>query len=303
MARTHYALCVDVLRKFDPGLTQADIESNSLFDNDDVELITSYLEAAERKFDDATGHPFREQRKGTPDAPHTYEKIDADFWRYQGGTRIWLDHYPVVPLDSMEGDALEIRTARDNWKDITDQEGTLYEANWPEGELTIFASRYRGSWRNASFTNNIRVCYRHGAFGSDPEEGGQTTLASQIEEGDTTLEVENATRLPPNGILNLGGEEYAHMTGWDLEADSITVDRGVRYTDAVTHDAGTTVHYCPEHIREAVAARAARELIKVDHIGDNLPTPDDDLTFRDLIDDLENEWQEAIAGNVQASML
>lgn len=303
MARIHYALPVDVLRKFDPGLTQADIESNDLFDNDDVELITSYLEAAERKFDQETGHPFREQRKGTPDTPRTYEQKDADFWRYQGGTRIWLDHYPVVPLDSREGDALELRVGRDNWKDITDQEGTLYDANWPEGELTVYASRYRGSWRNASFTNNIRITYRYGAFGSDPGEGGQTSLTTQAAEGDTTLEVEDATRLPPSGILNLGGEEYAHMSGWDLEAGTITVDRGVRYTGAVAHDGSATVHYCPEHIREAVAARAARELIKVDHIGDNLPTPDDDLSFKDLIDDLEKEWREAISENAQATLL
>jgi len=307
MARTHYALPVDVLRKFDPGLTQGDLDSNSLFGNEDEELILSYIEAAERKFDDRTGHPYREQREGIPDEPYTYEKKDADFWRYQGGTRIWLEKWPVVPFDSTEGDRIEIRTGRDNWKDITDDEGNLFEANWPEGELTIYAARYRGSWRKASFTNNIRVTYRYGAFGADPDEGGQTELTSDTtgDGTDTTLDVKDARRLPPRGIVNLGGVEYAFMTGRDVDADTITVERGVRDTDALNSalTSGDTVHYCPENIRDAVAARAARELIRVDHIGDNLPTPDDDLTFSDLLDDLENEWSEAIAENVEAKLL
>lgn len=307
MARTIYALPVDVLRKFDPGLSQEDLDSNSLFGNDDNELIYSYIEAAERKFDNRTGHPFREQRKGTPGEPRTYEKKDADFWRYQGGTRIWLDHYPVLPLDPAEGDVLEIRTGPDNWRDIAGKEGTLYEADWVEGELTIYASRYKGTWRNAAFTNNLRISYRHGAFGSDPSEGGQTELTADTtgDGTDTVLEVADASRLPSRGIVNLGGVEYAHMHDRDLEADTITVDRGVRYTTAADSEltSGDVVHYCPEDIRDAVAAKAARELIKVDHIGDNLPTPDDDLTFRDLIDDLESEWETAIAGNVHAKLL
>lgn len=307
MARTTYALPVDVIRKFDPGLTQSDLDSNSLFGNDDNELLYSYIEAAERKFDERTGHPFRETRQGVSGEPRTYELKDADFWRYQDGTKIWLDHYPAVPLSSTEGDALEIRTGRDTWRDITDDEGTLYEADWMEGTITIYAARYRGSWRNAAFQNNIRINYRYGAFGGRPGEGGQTELASDTtgDGTDTTLDVTDASRLPPTGIVNLGGVEYAHMTSRDADADTITVTRGTRYTDASGSNltTGDTVHYCPENIRDAVAARAARELIKVDHIGDNLPTPDDDLTFSDLIEDLEKEWSEAIAENAEAKML
>lgn len=306
MARTLYALPVDVLRKFDPGVTQGDLSSESLFGNEDLELVRSHIEGAERKFDERTGHPFREQRVGTPNEPATYEKKDADFWRYQGGTRVWLEHYPVIPLDSTQGDVLEIRVGRDNWKDITDDEGTLYEANWLDGTITIYAARYRGSWRNAAFQNNIRASYRHGAFGSDPGEGGQTELASDTtgDGSDTVLDVKDASRLPPRGIVNLGGVEYAHMTNRDTANNTITVTRGVRQTDASKNlVSGDVVHYCPSNIRDAVAARAARELIKVDHIGDNLPTPDDDLSFTDLIKDLEREWSEAVAENAEAKML
>jgi len=307
MARTIYALPVDVLRKFDPGLTQEDLDANALFGNEDTELVRSYIEAAERKFDSRTGHPFRETREGVSGEPRTYEKKDADFWKYQDGTKIWLDHYPAVPLNSAEGDALEIRTGRDSWRDVTDDEGTLYEADWMEGTITIYAARYRGSWRNAAFNNNIRISYRHGAFGGHPEEGGQTELTSDTtgDGSDTTLDVADASRLPPRGIVNLAGKEYAFLKSRDADADTITVDRGVRYTDASSSTlvSGDTVHYCPENIREAVAARAARELIKVDHIGDNLPTPDDDLTFSDLIEDLEREWSEAIAENAEAKLL
>jgi hypothetical protein len=172
MARTIYALPVDVLRKFDPGLTQEDLDANALFGNEDTELVRSYIEAAERKFDSRTGHPFRETREGVSGEPRTYEKKDADFWKYQDGTKIWLDHYPAVPLNSAEGDALEIRTGRDNWRDVTDDEGTLHEDYWMEGTITSHAAQYRGTRRNAALQNNIRTRHRYGAFGGHLDEGG-----------------------------------------------------------------------------------------------------------------------------------
>lgn len=307
MARTLYALPIDVLRRFDPSLTQDQLEENELFGNDDEQTLLARLAAVERKLDSETGHPFRETRVGNPGEPFSYETHDSDFRRYQGGVRVWLDHYPVVPLDATAGDTLEIRTARSEWRDLTDDEGSLWEANWREGTITIYAPRYAGPWRHAAMQNNVRVCYRHGAFGADPQEGGQTTLANDTtgDGTDTELDVADASRLPAGGLLNLGGVEYGHMTGRDLDADTITVTRGVNHTDETSSslETGDVVHYCPEQIREAVAAKATRDLILVDHIGDNLPTPQDDLSFNDWLGELEDEWQQAIMENAQATML
>lgn len=308
MARTIYALPVDVLRRFDPTLDQATLDNNRLFDNEDEETILARIEASERKFDDRTGHPFRERRVGTPGEPFTYEMHSADFRRYQGGVAVFLEHDgPVLPFDSTEGDTLEIRTGRDNWKDITDDEGSMYEADWMDAVITIYGSRYAGAWRNAAVNNNVRFTYRVGSFGSDPDEGGQTKLDSDPtgDGTDTQLDVADARRLPPRGIVNLGGVEYAMITDRDLTNDQITVTRGVRHTDETSSElsSGDIVHYCPENVRDAVAAKAARDLIKVDHIGDNLPTPEDDFTFNDWLTDLDREWSEAIAENAEAKML
>lgn len=305
MARTTYALPVDVLRRFDPTLTQSDLESDRLFDNEDEETILSRIEAVERKFDTETGHPFREVRIGTPDEPFSYEQHDADFRKYQGGVRVWLNSYPVVPLDSEAGDTLELRTGTDSWRDITDLEGDLYEANWREGTLTVYAHRYAGRWHHAALRKNVRITYRVGAFGGDIDEGGQTELAEDVTDADETeLEVKDARRLPARGILNLGGREYVHLTDRDIESDTITVTRGVRHTSAADDlEEGDLVHYCPENIRDAIAAKAARDLIKVDHIGDNLPTPEDDFTFSDWLEDLEAEWEQAKAENAEATIV
>lgn len=307
MARTLYALAIDVLRRFDPSLTQSNLDSNDLFGNEDEETITARIEAVERELDSETGHAFRETRVGNPGEPFSYEHHDSDFRRYQGGVRVWLDHYPVIPIDSTEGDSLEIRTARSEWRDLTDDEGSLWEANWREGTITVYAPRYAGPWRHAAMQNNVRISYRYGAFGADPQEGGQTTLSQNTtgDGSDVQLDVTDASRLPGGGLLNLGGVEYAHMTERDLTNDTITVTRGVRHTDKSTSslEDGDTVHYCPEQIRDAVAAKSARDLILVDHIGDNLPTPQDDLTFRDWLDELESEYQQAVMENAEATMV
>lgn len=302
MPRTYYALPVDVLSKLLPTFTAQQLQADEIFAHEDEEWLLSKIEEYELKLENETGHAWRERRVGSPGHRATYESWDIDFWRYQNGATLWLDHREVVPLDPEAGDELLIRVGRDRWKDITALEGTMWQANYDEARLRIFGHRYRGRWRKAGLTDNVRLTYRYGALGGSENRGGQTELASQATVDASTLEVADPARLPARGVLKIG-KEYVQLQGIDYETGTVTVTRGTRRTKAASHDAGDVVHYCPPEIRSAVAARAAVEFIQTDHIGDNLPTPDDDLTFADLIKNLKGEWEEAKANRAEATLL
>lgn len=303
MPRTFYATPVDVLGKIVPNFTEQQLNDDQLFDYDDREWMLSKIEEYELKFENETGHAWRERREGSPGHRSTYESWDVDFWRHQNGATLWLDHREVVPIDAEEGDALLLRTGRDNWRDITAQEGTMWSMNYDEARLRIFGHRFRGGWRKAGLTDNVRLTYRYGALGGSENRGGQTELNEGIEAGDTSLAVRDAARLPGRGVVLIGGTEYAMLNGRDLTTHTLTVSRGTRRTESKAHDAGATVHYCPTEIRSAVAARVAVEFIQTDHIGDNLPTPDDDLSFSNLIENLKSEWEDAKANRAEGQIL
>ena len=303
MPRTFYATPVDVLGKIVPNFTEQQLNDDELFAYDDREWLLSKIEEYELKFENETGHAWRERRKGSPGHRSTYESWDVDFWRHQNGATLWLDHREVVPLEASEGDALLLRTGRDNWRDITAQEGTMWSMNYDEARLRIFGHRFRGGWRKAGLTDNVRLTYRYGALGGSENRGGQTELNDALEAGDTELAVRDASRLPGRGVVLIGGTEYAMLSGRDLDTHTLSVSRGTRRTEAKSHEAGETVHYCPTEIRSAIAARAAVEFIQTDHIGDNLPTPDDDLSFSNLIENLKGEWEDAKANRAEGQIL
>lgn len=306
MARTTYAHPADVLRKFDPTLLRdGRLEQNDFIgSDDDEELVRARIEGVEDDFEDLTRNPYRERRVGVPDERRTYEAHDADFRRYQGGVRVWLENYPAVPFDREAGDRLLIRTGRNNWRDITDRENSMWEARWPDGELTIYAARYAGAWRNAALRDNIRVCYRHGALGGSRDRGGQTELAEPLTQGDTSVSVKDIARLPNQGLLLVGGDEYVKFSRPDYESDSLeSVSRGLRGTTETDHDADAEVHYCPVSIREAIAARTAVELLEYDDWVDQLVEATNGFAKNQKVDEWNSEWEQILNKHSGARLL
>lgn len=307
MARTTYAHPVDVLRKFNPTLiAKGDLDSNEYIGTtDDEELVRARIEGVEDQFEDLTRNAFREQRVGNPGEPRTWEYHEADFRRYQHGVKVWLEHRNALPFDPTAGDTLEIRTGRDRWKDITDQEGELFEANYREGWVRIFSVyRYAGSWRSAALDRNVRMTYRHGSLGGDRDLGGETSLDGQLAESANTISVQDASRLPHRGLLLVGGDEYVKFSGKDLDAESLTgVSRGLRGTTDQQHADGAQVHYCPVAIREAVAARTAVELLEYDDWVDSLVEASEGFAKPQKVSDWNGEWEQALNKHSEARML
>lgn len=305
MARTTYAHPLDVIRKFNPriikdGLLEGDTYIGT---EDDEELVRARIEEVEDLFEDLTRNTFRERRVGHEGQPSTYEHHDADFRRYQHGVKLWLDNRNVIPFDSTEGDRLELRTGRDSWRDITDDEGSMYEADYRSGWVRIFGVyRYLGGWHKAIMERNVRATYRHGALGGSRNDGGETSLDGQLAQASDTIPVADATRLPRQGLLLVAGEEYVRFNGHDSNTLQ-NVTRGLRGTDDQDHEDGDQVHYCPPAIRSGIAARAAVELLQYDDWVDSLVEAADGFAKPQKVQDWNEEWETILNKHSEARML
>lgn len=291
--RTYYAHPVDVLRKYNPQLAMSDLETDSLIGHEDLEKVLARIEGVESEFESLTRNPFREVRVGTPDQPRSWEHQEAELYRTEYGAKIWLDNMNITPLDPAKGDELHIRKGKDSWDHITPEEGDRWEADYEKGWIRIF-SRYRRSVHRSQLRDKfLRITYRHGAAGDKINDAGQTELTAAAASGDTVLQVEDAGAVPRTGILFVGGDEYVSLTGRDHGADELTVSRGVRATQAGPHDAGTTVHYCPLVIREAVAGRAAQELLRYEDWVDDL-VESGGYPAKEKMSDWQDEWESVL---------
>lgn len=288
-----YCAVADVLRKFNPQLTAAAIAANDYIGNEDRAQIRARIEAVSDAFDQQTGHPYRERRVGAPDEPRTWEYHDAS--RRRGGFPLLVDlgETELVPIDPAT-DTLEVRTGRDSWTDVTAAEGDEWWLDYERGQLTLFRVLIRRAYFEAPDERYLRASYRYGALGGGRDRGGQTTLAEAVSDDEATLPVADASRLPAAGTLLVNNDEYVQVDDVDAAGDALTVRRGARATTATSHEAGAVVHYAPESIRDAVAAKAAAELLRYDDWVEELPESQG-LGGREKIESWDAAFETALA--------
>jgi len=292
-----YCTPIDVFRHFNPQLNDNSLSSNAVIGSgDDRELIMGAIEDASGEFDDLTRRAHRTTRVGSPGAPPTYEYQGADVYRAnRWPVEVELDHDHILPFDSTEGDSLEIRTGKDTWQDITGEAGNQFVVDHRRGCITLYRRLRRMFWFDAPDRRYIRASYRYGGLGGSRNQGGQTSLTSDITDTDTTLDVEDASRLQSSGVIALGNREYVRVSSVDYDADTLTVSRGVRGTAAVAHTSGDVVHYCPLSVRNGVAARAAQEMVRYDDWVDQLVENGQGLDPQSKIDDWQSTWEQTLS--------
>jgi len=290
MPRLNYAVPLDVLRRFDPTLTESDITGENYIGNEDEEIIKSRIEGVESSWD-SEATPMRPLRIGSRGAPIHESARGKGF-----PVNIYLDHANILPFDSSEGDFIERRNGRDDWVDITGRLGNAWTADFRKGVLRIYRLPGAGAVPVLrDFRDRfVRLSYRIGA-GGEYERAGQTTLSEDITDSDTgTVTVADASRLPASGgTFLLGGEEYAVVSSVDQGGDTVEIaSRGKRRTSNVSHSSGDVIHYCPMDVREAVAAQTARELVMYDDFVDNIRNPNIDPQTK--LDEWQSEWEETV---------
>lgn len=299
MPRTRYATPEDVVRRAlggTLGRKSANTVASALDDSaileteDDRETIVSRLEAAESQWDrEAT--PMRAVPVGSSSAPKYFDAKGSPW-----PIKIYLSHRNVHPLDPQMGDFLETRTARDRYRDITSREGQAWTADYDDGIITIYRKPGAGQ---LPAIHNIRdkfakVSYHLGA-GGDFASAGETTLATDITDKETgTIDVNHADRLPRSGeTMLVDGAEYVYVSDVDHAANTITIaERGARLTQKQAHSKGTTIHFCPIDVRDAIAALAAVEVANTEDFTEAMF--DGDIDRSQKMDDWRAEYNRAV---------
>lgn len=269
-------------------------------DPDERDRFGARAAAASQRWDSTTGSPLRTVRKGATEAPDTWEYVDSHGLRRGPPVLINLAHDEVNPIDATQGDRVEVRTGRDTFTDITDAEGDEYSVVYRDGQLKLYRFLLNRLRFEAQNERLVRLTYRHGGLGGDRESGATTALTAAATAGDTTLSVADAARLPPTPITVLLGEdpvdpEYVRVTDIDRQADTLTVTRGARQTDAQAHGADAGVQYTPVDVREAVAAKAAETLTLDDDAQLSIPDDGQLASRTNRADRFRDEWDSATA--------
>jgi hypothetical protein len=239
----------------------------------------------------------------------TFSGVYSDYLPEQQD--IPLENTRILPFDSAEDDAVYFYTGLDTdgdaWQDITDEEGDVWQIlDHRRGMFTFdpytllddVVDVHLGGVRTLpSFLKRFRfaISYRHGILDRDSSQVGQTTLGESVDSSQTgavsvaDVDVLSRGRVSSTAIIRIGPEyvtaEYDRAAG---EVDII--ERGVRGTEAVAHDADETVMYVPPEYRKAVAARAGMDVAASMRYSDWLPDTEDAMDRPDAIDQMEDTW-------------
>jgi hypothetical protein len=287
-----YCTPEDIARKIDQPPDRIDADERTRFG--------TRAQTASQRWDRETGSPARQIRVGAADRKATWETHDSP-GRSGFPLVISLNNGDIQPLDSSVGDAIEVRTGRDSFEDITDEEGDEWVLDNRRGQLKLYRFLVRRLQFEGPDERLVRLTYRHGALGGSRDEGAATTLSSSVTSVDTTLSTSDPAAFPTApfvaGLGTSAGFEHVRVEEIDSGAGTVTVTRGVAQTEADSHPEGAILQYVPPSVREAVAARAAVPIVLDDDARTAVPD-DGQLTSRtDRAEELREQYRDAARSN------
>lgn len=283
VSRTRYAIPIDVIRRLDSSIDQADIGNNFSIPVD-TEVITSHIEGVEAEF----------ERRATELTDQSVTDELAEGVKRDWGWTIYLDESDVKPFDTAQGDKVEIRTGEDSFTDVTDDVFVDTDRGVVEVDQRV--------WRAYPFypeqTNyRFRLSYRYG--GAKDEAGETTTQATISDTADTpiTIPVADASAVTEGSIVLLSATEYFFVTDVDTTNDEITFgQRAIRGTTKTAHPSGDTVSQLPLNVRDAISAKVATRLLQQDDFLDALNEgTGDTIDNQQKIEDLSSEFEAVIS--------
>jgi hypothetical protein len=329
--RTNLALPVDVVRLFDSTVSQGQIDADT-FQNtgDDADLLFSFIEDAEDEFHDATNASMRIGREGVSGARETFEQITYDVSGHEQYKRSWtgvagdyrnterttdMNNERVLPFDPTEGDQAYVYRGMgagqsDDWEDVTDEEGDMWAiVNNRAGRLAFSpvalqrAMRTTNQGLSIGGRNRLRevrfaISYRYGGLGGSRDTTSETSLSNSLAQSTTsgTVDVADGSGFPGTSeIIVKIGREYLSVRPDPANNQFEILQRGVRGTEAVDHDADDAVQYTPPAVRKAVASRAAHNLANSSRYQKWIPDNEDDISKTDLMQNLNDTWETTIA--------
>jgi hypothetical protein len=195
----------------DEVIRALDLDPNTV-ESSLTDRAKSRAKAATREWINRTGRPFHEHRIGDPDEPRTWEVYDVqDAVSWKPAT-VFLDHVNPLPLDSNSGDAIEVRSGRDEWEDITDEEGDAWVLDYRRRRLRIFERRFSFTPWNDPNTRFCRLTYRHGPLGEDVSVTNDGVVESVPADVAEAVAAKAATMLALDDDTKTAGPDNGQLT-------------------------------------------------------------------------------------------
>jgi len=167
-----YATADEVLLALDP-----DTDPTTVPEHTRNRAITRAASATE-KWINRTGRAFHPVRVGAVDEPRSWEVHDVQDASSWSPATVILDNARPMPLDPAEGDAIEIRSGRDQWDDVTDEEGDAWALDYRRRRLRVFERRLAFSRRDDPNTSFVRLTYRYGPLGEEVQINADNVVES-----------------------------------------------------------------------------------------------------------------------------
>jgi hypothetical protein len=328
MTRTTLALPIDVARLFDSTVSTAQISADT-FQNtgDDTDLLESMIEDAEDEFHRATDNRMKIGTVGLPGTRETYEQQAYDISGHNAYKRnfsavfsdydrdqktLELDRERILPFDPAAGDEVYIYRGLDefgeSWEDITAEQGESWDIlNHRQGVFVFGTELYyesivgdRGGLSRFSDDElsevRFAITYRYGGLGGSRSTTAEATLDTSITDTETgSVAITDAAGVPSTSeVVVKIDREYLSVA---FAPDAGTVDilkRGVRGTQAASHDADATIVYTPPAVRKAVSARAAEQLVVSGRYQDWLPDTEDDIDKDGMLEEFSGYWESTV---------
>jgi len=277
----HLCLPIDVVREFNPQVTQDQIQGPfategerraSIIGEDDYNQILVQIESTETILGHRYGQHYKRQSVSDKTPNDYFQKSSSMAY-----PKMWVS-LPDTDIVSVE--RVEVRVGRDSddWETVPAAD---YTVDYDDGTMVI--QRFR--WLSDLYDhpgNSIRLAYTHGTPGNDAMSGGQTTVTANTGTGTGTWDLVDASLLPENPQTFQIDGEYVKGTV-DKSADTLEVTtRGWRGTTDEDHASGEAVHYCPLNVRQAVARKVAvwmeNSTIKTNEIAGAAVDPQDRIS-------------------------
>lgn len=171
----------------EPGIryTTAEVVVEAGTDTDPATASDALLSEAKRraaaateKWIKRTGRPFHPVRVGAVDEPQSWEVHDVHEATSWHPAVVHLDNHNPLPLDTSEGDAIEVRTGRDSWEDITEQYGDEWTLDARRKRLRIFHRRVINPPFDDPNRRFCRLTYRYGPLGEEVQINSDDVVTS-----------------------------------------------------------------------------------------------------------------------------
>ncbi|MYL67790.1 hypothetical protein [Halorubrum distributum] len=167
-----YATADEVLLALDP-----DTDPTTVPDHTRERAIKRAASATE-KWINRTGRAFHPVRVGAADEPRSWEVHDVQDAMSWHPVSVTVDNARPLPLDPAEGDAIEIRSGRNQWDDVTDEEGDAWVIDYRRRRLRVFERRLAITPRDDPNTSFVRLTYRYGPLGDEVQINADNVVES-----------------------------------------------------------------------------------------------------------------------------